>query len=140
MESHELLEKLIHLKRSMGNIYSRIGISGSIGRTDLIILMLIGENKEISPGRLSEITGFSKSLITISLTNLENAGLIKRKRGTDRRKIEIVMTKKGMEKFNRIREKIDKNFEELISNLTNEEKESLVKCVENIISIFEKLK
>ncbi|MGC8565268.1 MAG: MarR family winged helix-turn-helix transcriptional regulator [Thermoplasmata archaeon] len=140
MENHELLEKLILLKRSMGIIYRNICIGGSLSKTDLIILMLIGENNDISPGKLSKMTGFSKSMITISITNLENAGMIKRKRGKDRRKIEIVMTKKGLEKYEKIKEKTDKNFENLISKLTIDEKEDLLSCIERITGIIEKLK
>lgn len=138
MESHDLLEKLILLKRSMNKIYRRIGRQ-QMGRTDLIVLMLTGENNEISPGRLSELTGFSNSLITISITNLENAGLIRRKRGMDRRRIRIVMTKKGMEKYGKIRERMDKNFEGLISKLSKEEIESLSSCMDRIINIIEKI-
>jgi len=138
MESHDLLEKLILLKRSMNKIYRRIGRQ-QMGRTDLIVLMLTGENNEISPGKLSELTGFSKSLITISITNLENAGLIRRKRGMDRRRIRIVMTKKGMEKYGRIRDRMDKNFEGLISRLSKEEIETLSSCMDRIINIIEKI-
>lgn len=138
MESHDLLEKLILLKRSMNKIYRRIGRQ-QMGRTDLIVLMLTGENNEISPGKLSELTGFSKSLITISITNLENAGLIRRKRGMDRRRIRIVMTKKGIEKYGRIRDRMDKNFEGLISRLSKEEIETLSSCMDRIINIIEKI-
>ncbi|MGC8662858.1 MAG: MarR family winged helix-turn-helix transcriptional regulator [Thermoplasmata archaeon] len=139
MENHELLENIVNLKRNLNRIYGTLGIKSSMNRTDLILLMIIGENNGISPGRLSEITGFSKSLITISITDLEKAGLIKRKRATDRRKIEIEMTKKGFQKCSKIKENVDKNFEKIISKLNEEEKESLSLCIEKIANIITKL-
>ncbi|MDP8012365.1 MAG: MarR family winged helix-turn-helix transcriptional regulator [Thermoplasmata archaeon] len=139
MENHEILEKIIQLKRNLGRIYGSVKLKTSLNRTELIIFMIIGENNGISPGKLSNLTGFSKSLITISITNLENAGLIKRKRASDRRKIEIEITKKGMEKFLKIKDNVDKNFNNMISKLSKEEIESLSQCLDKMLSIIEKL-
>lgn len=139
MENHELFERMILLKKVLSRINRSMGMGRSLGRTDLIILMIIAENNKISPSKLSNITGFSKSLITMSLTNLEELNLIKRKRGKDRRKIEIEMTKKGMEKYEKIKNRFDKNFDKMFSKLNEEEKKTLISCIDKVIKIIEKI-
>ncbi|WP_308467691.1 MarR family winged helix-turn-helix transcriptional regulator [Rathayibacter soli] len=74
-------------------LHQRIAESLGLGPTDLKCLDLCRGEKNVTAGRVAEVTGLSTSAVTAALDRLETAGFITRERDTkDRRKVLVRST------------------------------------------------
>jgi DNA-binding MarR family transcriptional regulator len=92
-----LIERLSDLMRRASTygllIHQAIADQLGLGPTDLKCLDAARDEPDLTPGRLSEITGLSTSATTAALDRLERRGFIKRLRDDhDRRRVFILST------------------------------------------------
>ncbi|MEM4039995.1 MAG: helix-turn-helix domain-containing protein, partial [Thermoplasmata archaeon] len=80
MEINEVMEKFLLLKKIMGNIIRKIEIYEDLSISEIFILLKISDELNPTLTRLSELTGFSNSLITFAIDNFEEKGLVRRKK------------------------------------------------------------
>lgn len=106
-----------------------------LSKSTLNVLMLLRHG---SPGgmqlhELGELLLVSKANITGLIDHLEDKGLVKRVVGTrDRRARFARITKKGKELLDEVVPVHYKNIKRLLSNLTNDDKQTLVKLLKKM--------
>lgn len=139
METREMVEKFLTLKKVMGNILRKVELGDGIGVTEISILLRVSEEKDVTLTRLSELTGYSNSLITFAVDSLEAKGLVKRVKGKDRRIFYVEITDEGRKRCKEIKEKINEKMTEILSSLSGEEMKELLSGIERLIFILQKV-
>src|ERR1700722_9954215 len=64
----------------------RVAKKFNLSRTDMRCLDLLGRRGPMTAGQLAEESGLSTGAVTFLLDRLEEAGMVKRRRGTDDRR------------------------------------------------------
>ncbi|MGC8546412.1 MAG: MarR family winged helix-turn-helix transcriptional regulator [Thermoplasmata archaeon] len=140
MEVNNLIEKYFKVKKIMAMIHRSVALEDSdMTLTDAVVFLKINTENEMTLGKLSELTGFSNTLITFTVDSLESKGLVSRTRGKDRRTILVTVTEKGREKYSTMKDSFNRNFSKLFSKLSDDEIERLMSDFDDIISIMEKV-
>lgn len=139
MSQNEIFEKIFKIKKEINRIYKLLdpGIN-NMNYTNTIILMKIPDSG-ITMTKLSELTGFSTTLITFTVNDLEKQGLVERKKGSDRRNNIVVLSDKGKGIKEDIIKIVSLKKEELIKKLDDQEKLELNSLLDRISEILEKL-
>lgn len=138
IDSFEILMLIreIHSK-SINKIESSLLGSG-LTHQQLIVLKFVAHNKKINISQLCKEMYLSKGTVSGIVNRLEQAGYIKKiKYESDKRNTYIEFSEKGLKFAKDFRVKIESAFENLFDNLTEEEKEDIVK---SLILIKEKIK
>jgi len=140
MEVNELIDKYFKVKKTMALIHKYAAMDDrEMSLTDAVVFLKINSEKEMTLGKLSELTGFSNTLITFTVDSLESKGLVTRTRGKDRRTILVSITDKGKEKYNTMRDSFNKNFNKLFEKLSEQEINRLSEDFDDIIRIMNKV-
>ncbi len=140
MEVNELIDKYFKVKKMMALIHKYAAMDDrEMSLTDAVVFLKINSEKEMTLGKLSELTGFSNTLITFTVDSLESKGLVTRTRGKDRRTILVSITDKGKEKYNTMRDSFNKNFSKLFEKLSEQEINRLSEDFDDIIKIMNKV-
>jgi DNA-binding MarR family transcriptional regulator len=118
-EYESLIEKFMIVNKARVRIIKEIeNYLEDINFTDYIILKKVYcENRDLSMTELSELIGFSNTLITFAVDNLEKKGYVYRQKGEDRRTYYIKITEKGKKSYKNlekiVREEMNKIFEKI---------------------------
>ena len=140
MDQNEILEKLIKMKKIIVKINKMLDPKiENLNYTDIFVFMKITNEEGITMTKLSEITGFSSTLITFTVDELERHNLVERKKGGDRRSTKVVLSDKGKMIKNEIRTITIEKFKNIMKNLTENEKEELIELFDKIFKILEKI-
>jgi DNA-binding MarR family transcriptional regulator len=139
IKSEEILQRFHRIKMLMDATKSKAFKDTSLSSTEVRILLKIPLDEEITPTRLSELTNFSNTLITFSADSLEEKGLIERNRGTDKRTIKLKLTEKGRLRQQMDRKEFNENFDRMISKLSDQELEDMIKSFDAVILYLQKL-
>lgn len=129
------------LAKILGLIFFRLGAhktkTGSkLGLTNLQLeaLQWIEENNGQTPGALARTLSFLRPSVTRIVDSLEREGLVERKPDSkDRRAIQIFITLKGKRLLKKLRGEISEILEELLSFMSNKEKDALLFGLEALI-------
>lgn len=140
MDQNEILDRLIRMKKLIIKINRMIDpeIEG-LNYTDIFVFMKIADNEGITMTKLSEITGFSSTLITFTVDELERHNLVERKEGKDKRSITVVLTEKGKTIKNEIKNITHEKFKNIMKNIDENDKQELVELLDRIFKILEKM-
>jgi len=140
MDQNEILEKLIKMKKIIVKINKMLDPKiENLNYTDIFVFMKITNEEGITMKKLSEITGFSSTLITFTVDELERHNLVERKKGGDRRSTKVVLSDKGKMIKNEIRTITIEKFKNIMKNLNENEKEELIELFDKIFKILEKI-
>ncbi|MGC8692147.1 MAG: MarR family winged helix-turn-helix transcriptional regulator, partial [Thermoplasmata archaeon] len=101
-------------------------------KTEIIILLKINDEEKITPSRLSKLTGFSKSMITMTLVNLEKKDMIIKLKGSDKRISYIILTEKGKNYAENFIDDIKKNLSELIKKIPEKDFKDFSSCLKQM--------
>ena len=114
-------------------------LSEGINMTEIWILSTLSKNNtELTQKDLCDILKLTAPSISITLTNLENDGLIERKKSNiDSRKSIISITDKGIKKSESSKKYFIKIDEILENSITKEELEIFYKCMNQFINAME---
>ena len=115
-------------------------LSEGINMTEIWILSTLSKNidKELTQKDICDILKLTAPSISITLTNLENEGLIERKKSTiDSRKTIISITEKGNNKSELCKKYFIKIDELLENSVSSEELEIFYKCMNSFIIAME---
>ncbi|MGC8610002.1 MAG: MarR family winged helix-turn-helix transcriptional regulator [Thermoplasmata archaeon] len=126
------IDQIIELKKSLNDIYKNIIPKNVMNKTEIIFLLKINEENKITPTKLSKLTGFSKSMVTMTLENLEKNNMIKKIKGNDKRVTYIILTEKGKKYSENIVNEIKNNLGKLIKKVPKNELEEFTKCIEKM--------
>jgi len=136
----DLIEKIAEIRKLTSTIYKKVEIeSGDVSFSSIIVLLKIfKEKKDVTMSTISELTGFSNALITFSIDELENRGIVERIRGLDRRNVFVRITPRGIDFANELLEKIQETFSKIFGNMSEEDYRDLLNSLEKSISIIKK--
>ncbi len=126
------VNQILELKKSLNMLYRKIIPEEEIKKTEIIILLKINDEEKITPSRLSKLTGFSKSMITMTLVNLEKKDMIIKLKGSDRRISYIILTEKGKNYAENFIDDIKKNLSELIKKIPEKDFKDFSSCLKQM--------
>jgi DNA-binding MarR family transcriptional regulator len=105
----------------------------SIGRGQINILKVIIENKNINQDQLAAQLSLDKTTIAKAVKRLESKGLIIRKKSeTDRRKNELIATKKAILVTDHMSKQINEHSKELFLGINDDELEAFKNTLEKL--------
>ena len=141
MNKFNLLRKHYSLIRKENQLFARWCKKFNMNYVDINILSSIYDNNGVSePTILAEELLTPKQTMTGILDKLEKAEYIKRCHSkTDRRRIEISITQKGIELISTTRKLIDKADKKIQNSLSSKEIEIFFKVYNQIIGISEEV-
>ncbi|MGC8585175.1 MAG: MarR family winged helix-turn-helix transcriptional regulator [Thermoplasmata archaeon] len=126
------VNQILELKKSLNMLYRKIIPEEEIKKTEIIILLKINDEEKITPSRLSKLTGFSKSMITMTLVNLEKKDMIIKLKGSDKRISYIILTEKGKNYAENFIDDIKKNLSELIKKIPEKDFKDFSSCLKQM--------
>lgn len=140
MDQNEILDRLIKMKKLIIKINRMLDpeIEG-LNYTDIFVFMKIADKEGITMTKLSEITGFSSTLITFTVDELERHKLVERKKGKDKRSITVVLTEKGKIIKNEIKNITREKFKNIMKNIDENDKLELIELLDRIFKILERM-
>lgn len=129
---NELMEEYYKLFFETEDIALKQGIR-CLTTTELHVIEAIGE-ESLSMNELSEKLGITMGTATVAINKLSEKGFIDRKRcEKDRRKVYVMLSKKGQEAYNYHRNFHKNLINNITKNLTDDEIESFKKVFEKIL-------
>ncbi|OIQ30430.1 MAG: MarR family transcriptional regulator [Bacteroidetes bacterium MedPE-SWsnd-G2] len=110
----------------------------SLTKEQMIVLKKLHDQDGISQNNLAFLTLRDKSSLTRLLGKMENKGYIKRQQcDTDKRVNHVFITDIGREVFNQSRPAIKNTLDTLEHNITEEEKQQIIKTLKKIQQNFD---
>lgn len=101
--------------------------------TEARILLEINKLKDCTASKLVSKLGIDRGYMSRVLKNFESNGLVEKKNLTgDRRTLRLCLTEKGGNTLSELEAKSDEQVENLISHMTDSEKQKLVDSMKNI--------
>jgi DNA-binding MarR family transcriptional regulator len=121
-----LLEELEHAMRrasALGTIFSQtVAQQAGLSSSDHECLDFLNLEKNVTAGRLAEVTGLTTGAITGVVDRLEKAGYVRRVRdASDRRKVFIEIVPENVAKVGRFYEHLQRSMMELWSTYSDAE-------------------
>ncbi len=133
----EILCSLRRIIRGV-DIYSR-QLNTKLGLTapQLLCLREIVSTDELTLSMLTKKVNLSASTLTGVIDRLETKGFVERKRSSsDRRKIFVCSTMKGVEIMSASPSLLQDNFAESLANLSDEEQKQIADSLERIVELM----
>lgn len=90
------------------------------------MLVLIEANPGVTQTRLAEAVGLDRSTLVAVLDQLEDRGLLERRRGADRRTNGLWLTRRGKALVGKMKERIRAHEERLAARLSEPERKALL--------------
>jgi DNA-binding MarR family transcriptional regulator len=104
-----------------------------LGPSDLKCLDLARAEKDLTAGRLAEVTGLSSSAVTSLLDRLERAGFIERvRRAQDRRKVYVRSTGRHEAAVGAVFAQVGQAFGEIMTGYTDDQIEVVVEILSKL--------
>lgn len=97
-------------------VRTRLGL----GPRGTMILNQIGSGR-VQPSEIAEALNIGRSLVTADLARVEEAGLVVRTPGADRRRVELSVTAKGVEVMLEVKANLEKLIRERIGHRSKAE-------------------
>lgn len=111
----------------------------NINFTDFVLLKKISrENRDLSMTELSELTGFSNTLITFTVDSLEKKGYVYRQKGEDRRTYYIKITDRGKRDYEELENTIASLVKKNFANIAPEDMQKLDYLISELNNILHK--
>jgi DNA-binding MarR family transcriptional regulator len=96
------------------------------------MLVLIDVNPGVTQTRLAEAVGLDRSTLVAVLDQLEERGLLERRRGVDRRTNGLWLTRRGKSLVARMKERIREHEDRLAARLSETERDALLALLRRI--------
>jgi DNA-binding MarR family transcriptional regulator len=135
-----LLERLSSIRKLRGKILAEVNSKlGDISKTEYVLMHKICNGVErLKMSDLSDSTGYSNAIITLSVDGLESKGFVKRRRGEDRRSYFVTLTRKGEEKCREIRRLEKESIEAIFANMKAEDLSELQEILKRLDDLIVK--
>lgn len=135
-----LIDIFAVLKKARLRIMKEISSKNeNLGITDISVFSKVFRRDEgLTMSELSDATTFSNAIITSAVDHLERIGLVKRKRGEDRRTYHIVPTEEGIEKFRELKTHEDMALSSIFDGMPEEEKRRLYEIISELKEILDR--
>ena len=111
-----------------------------LNKTQQKTLHIIHYHKNTHMGEIAGHLNMEKGSFTPVVDALIEKGLIRRKRDKqDRRKVQLIITQKGLDFVVRFEEKMNNHIRDKITNLTEDDRKRFYRAIEDLNEIVEKM-
>ena len=117
---------LLRLARELRHEIHSLGVTGG----QVSLLVAIERSPGITASALAELERVSAAAMSGHLKRLEDAGLIARARGTDRRRVGLTITRDGTRVLRSVRQKRTAWLTRRLAGLTHSEREAIERAIE----------
>ncbi len=122
---------------TMGIISNSLKDSG-FTHQQIMVIKLIAHNGQVNISQLCDEMSLAKGTVSGIVTRLESAGYVKKiKNENDKRNTYVIFSDKGLKFAKEFREEINKSFDKIFSNFTDEE---IMELRNNLIKVRNKIK
>lgn len=126
------------LEMNLGSINRTDCCCHGISDTQCFVLVEIGRKANISVKELAEILRLDKSGISRTVEELVQKGYAKREPSKeDRRYVVINLTDKGVERFNKIENDMDRRFKSILDKIPEDKRSQVVESIRLYNEAFE---
>ncbi|WP_126994139.1 MarR family winged helix-turn-helix transcriptional regulator [Thermosipho globiformans] len=134
MNKEDILKTIFSLVVNFVNFFQTNKVFSKMTTNEFYVFLFIALNNDVTMKECSQKLNLSKSTITVIIDKLEHEKLVKRKRSSkDRRKIFLILTKKGENIFNKFLEDFNKIVDYTISKIPDNELQIINKGFEYFI-------
>lgn len=135
----DMFEMLILSRRTVFKAFSERDSRG-LPPAQLAVMLMLLENGPMQMSQLASRAHTSRPNLTMLVERLHKEGLVQRTQSeSDRRVVEISMTKKAVDQFEQYKKDSAENMLLLIDQLDQESKDKLAVAVKDINSVLRKL-
>ncbi|KRU27731.1 MarR family transcriptional regulator [Clostridium sporogenes] len=122
---------------TMGIVSNSLKNSG-FTHQQIMVIKLIAHNGQVNISQLCDEMSLAKGTVSGIVTRLESAGYVKKiKNENDKRNTYVTFSDKGLKFAKEFREEINKSFDKIFSNFTDEE---IMELRNNLIKVRNKIK
>lgn len=122
---------------TMGIVSNSLKDSG-FTHQQIMVIKLIAHNGQVNISQLCYEMSLAKGTVSGIVTRLESAGYVKKiKNENDKRNTYVTFSDKGLKFAKEFREEINKSFDKIFSNFTDEE---IMELRNNLIKVRNKIK
>ena len=122
---------------TMGIVSNNLKDSG-FTHQQIMVIKLIAHNGQVNISQLCDEMSLAKGTVSGIVTRLESAGYVKKiKNENDKRNTYITFSDKGLKFAKEFREEINKSFDKIFSNFTDEE---IMELRNSLIKVRNKIK
>ncbi|MBO0573548.1 MarR family transcriptional regulator [Clostridium botulinum] len=122
---------------TMGIVSNSLKDSG-FTHQQIMVIKLIAHNGQVNISKLCDEMSLAKGTVSGIVTRLESAGYVKKiKNENDKRNTYVTFSDKGLKFAKEFREEINKSFDKIFSNFTDEE---IMELRNNLIKVRNKIK
>lgn len=121
---------------TMGIVSNSLKDSG-FTHQQIMVIKLIAHNGQVNISQLCDEISLAKGTVSGIVTRLESAGYVKIKNENDKRNTYVTFSDKGLKFAKEFREEINKSFDKIFSNFTDEE---IMELRNNLIKVRNKIK
>lgn len=108
-----------------------------ITENDMHIIEAVGISEPKKVSDVAKSLNVTPGTMTVNIDNLEKKGYVTRERSeNDKRVVYIILTERGKKAFFHHRDFHKKMIKSAVANLTDEERESLMKCLTKLNTFF----
>ncbi|MBB6063180.1 DNA-binding MarR family transcriptional regulator [Thermosipho japonicus] len=134
MNKEDILKTIFSLVVNFVNFFQTNKVFSKMTTNEFYVFLFIALNKDVTMKECSQKLNLSKSTVTVIIDKLEHENLVKRKRSSkDRRKIFLILTKKGENIFHKFLEDFNKIVDYTISKIPDNELQIINKGFEYFI-------
>lgn len=134
MNKEDILKTIFSLVVNFVNFFHSNKVFSKMTTNEFYVFVFIALNNNVTMKECSQKLNLSKSTITVIIDKLEQENLVKRIRSRkDRRKIFLILTKKGENIFNKFLEDFNKIVDYTISKIPDNELQIINKGFEYFI-------
>jgi len=106
-----------------------------ITSSQIVILMLLHDEGEMTVGKIANHMSVSGPTVTGLVDRLVNNNYIARKRNpNDRRQVMVTLNRQGVSTVKLFQETVRKRWKQILSNLTQSERENFINTMRKIVS------
>jgi len=138
MRYDELIDSLNEFKLTWIKIIKEIKIDGMYFSDFIVFKKICCNKRPYTMSELSEITGFSNTMITFSIDTLEKKGYVHRKKGSDRRTTYVILSEEGMKYCTYIEDAIEKNMKKIFDKISEEDYQKIVSYMSELNKLLQK--
>ncbi|AUM96070.1 TPA: MarR family transcriptional regulator [Clostridium botulinum] len=122
---------------TMGIVSNSLKDSG-FTHQQIMVIKLIAHNGQVNISQLCDEMSLAKGTVSGIVTRLESAGYVKKiKNENDKRNTYVTFSDKGLKFAKEFRKEINKSFDKIFSNFTDEE---IMELRNNLIKVRNKIK
>ena len=133
----EMAARLGELVRRASRAFRIPGRDPELSPVQMVVLGHLEDSSQ-SVGKLADLCGAAQNTMSEIVQRLQRRGLVEKRRSqSDQRVVLVGVTKKGRQVFAKHRTMLTKVHEQVLQNLSAEQRETLLESISTVVSLVE---